>query len=84
MHCIVCDICNVTAHLSCAGLTALPEGFWYCVACMKIILTGGYRDLTTDLALMQYVFTGEHKQGIDDITRERVTRAANFLCRSGD
>jgi hypothetical protein len=46
---------------------------------MKLILSGHYRDVTTDLAVMQFVFTGMHREGIDMVTKERVERAAKFL-----
>jgi hypothetical protein len=51
---------------------------------MKLILTGHYRDVTTDLALMQFVFTGVHREGIDMVTQERVERASKFLSVQGE
>ncbi|CAH0481139.1 unnamed protein product [Peronospora belbahrii] len=30
---IVCDICRMAVHQTCYGLTAIPEGKWYCHLC---------------------------------------------------
>lgn len=76
---LLCDICNKCAHLYCLGFVSLPAGFWYCGECRKKIHTGHYREVTTDLSLMQFVFCGVHRDGVDAISKERIERAAKFL-----
>lgn len=76
---ILCDICNSCYHLRCVELTALPVGFWFCDNCAELVRTGHFKDLTTDTALMTWVFTGLHLEGISDDCKERVCRASSFL-----
>ena len=37
---LVCDLCRNVAHVNCLGLTSVPLGFWYCLACCECIEKG--------------------------------------------
>jgi len=34
---LICDGCDATCHLKCAGLKAVPVGDWFCVECLDIL-----------------------------------------------
>ena len=34
---LLCDGCDLEMHMSCAGLTTVPEGDWLCATCLDIL-----------------------------------------------
>ncbi len=34
---LMCDGCNLEIHVSCAGLSAVPDGDWLCASCLVVL-----------------------------------------------
>ena len=34
---LMCDGCNLEIHVSCAGLSAVPDGDWLCASCLDVL-----------------------------------------------
>ena len=34
---LMCDGCNLESHVSCAGLSAVPDGDWLCASCLDVL-----------------------------------------------
>jgi hypothetical protein len=63
---LLCDGCNVEAHLKCAGLVSVPSGEWFCESCAQRVASRGEDGTNSPLAIVQQI--NQHRL-MDDESR---------------
>ena len=74
---VFCDRCGKTWHFHCAGVETVPDGYWYCKQCERLIAELNLCDLKFDRTLVDYLHCGQIPE--EDSDKKRVGAAAKFM-----